>query len=174
MRSPFEYVAAAMRALNAETDGDRPVLDAIGRMGQPVFGRITPDGYADRAEQWLSSGAMIARFNFASALATNRLKGTKIDVARLLSGVDEAKKDSVAAKLIRLTVSGELSRGTRTVLERTLQSDTAMSPAAPATNPGANVAVGFDAKAVKPPAPTILYITELVTLLIGSPEFQQR
>ena len=73
MRSPLEYVVAAMRALNAETDGDRPVLDAIGRMGQPVFGRITPDGYADRADQWLSSGAMVARLNFASALATNRI-----------------------------------------------------------------------------------------------------
>jgi uncharacterized protein (DUF1800 family) len=172
MRSPFEYVAAAMRALNAETDGDRPVLDAIGRMGQPVFGRITPDGYADRADQWLSSGAMIARFNFASALATNRLKGTKIDVARLLSGVDEANKDSVAAKFIRLTVSGELSKGTRTVLEKTLQSEAAAKPAAPAPNPGTNVSVGYDANAsLKPAAP---YVTELVTLLIGSPEFQQR
>src|SRR5258706_1686057 len=121
MRSPFEYVAAALRALNAETDADRPVLDAIGRMGQPVFGRISPDGYADRADQWLSSGAMIARFNFAIALATNRIKGTKIDLARLLSGVDEAKRDSVAAKFIRLTVSGDLSTQTRTVLDKTLQ-----------------------------------------------------
>ena len=166
MRSPFEYVAAAMRALNAETDGDRPVLDAIGRMGQPVFGRITPDGYADRADQWLSSGAMVARFNFASALATNRLKGTKIDVARLLLGVDEAKKDSVAAKFIRLTVSGDLSKGTRTVLEKTLQSETAASPIVPATNP-----VGFDANAPrKPPGPPpATYIAELITLLVGSP-----
>lgn len=134
-------------ALGAETDGDRPVLDAIGRMGQPVFGRITPDGYADRADQWLSSGAMIQRFNFAGALATNRLKGTKIDLTRLLSGVDEAKKDSVAAMFIRLTVSGDLSSGTRTVLERTLQSESVAKPMLPATNPGANVSVGFDAKA---------------------------
>jgi uncharacterized protein (DUF1800 family) len=171
MRSPFEYVAAAMRALNAETDGDRPVLDAIGRMGQPVFGRITPDGYADRSDQWLSSGAMIARFNFASALATNRLKGTKIDVARLLSGVDEAKKDSVAAKFIRLTVSGDLSKGTRTVLEKTLQSDAAANAMAPGTNP-----VGYNSNAAaKPPGPAAApYITELITLLVGSPEFQQR
>ena len=174
MRSPFEYVAAAMRALNAETDGDRPVLDAIGRMGQPVFGRITPDGYADRADQWLSSGAMIARFNFASALATNRLKGTKIDVARLLSGVDEAKKDSVAARFIRLTVSSDLSTGTRAVLAKTLQSESAPNPPAPAPNPGANVAVGYDANAAVKLAPTSPYITELITLLIGSPEFQQR
>jgi uncharacterized protein (DUF1800 family) len=175
VRSPFEYVAAAMRALNAETDGDRPVLDAIGRMGQPVFGRITPDGYADRSDQWLSSGAMIARFNFASALATNRLKGTKIDFARLLSGVDEAKRDSVAAKFIRLTVSDDLSKATRTVLEKSLQSEAAAGPAALTPNPGANVAVGYDAKAnVKSSAPAAPYITELVTLLIGSPEFQQR
>ena len=174
MRSPFEYVAAAMRALNVETDGDRPVLDAIGRMGQSVFGRITPDGYADRADQWLSSGAMIARFNFASALATNRIKGTKMDVARLLSGVDEAKKDSVAAKFIRLTVSGDLSKGTRTVLEKTLLSESVANPVAPATNPGANVSVGFDANAAIKPAGPSSHLTELITLLIGSPEFQQR
>lgn len=175
MRSPFEYVAAAMRALNAETDGDRPVLDAIGRMGQPVFGRITPDGYADRADQWLSSGAMIARFNFASALATNRIKGTRIDVARLLSGIDEAKKDSVAAKFICLTVSSDLSPGTRAVLAKTLQSEPGSNPPAAAPSPSANVAVGYDAKAAKPAAPPAPpYIIELITLLIGSPEFQQR
>jgi uncharacterized protein (DUF1800 family) len=167
IRSPFEYVAAAMRALAAETDGDRPVLDALGRMGQPVFGRISPDGYADRAGQWLSSGAMIARFNFAGALATNRIKGTKIDIARLLSGVDEAKKDSVAAKFTWLTVSDDVSKGTRTVLEKTLQSTGA-------ANPGANVSVGYAGAAVKPNGPPPTYVTELITLLLGSPEFQQR
>ena len=125
VRSPFEYVAAAMRALNADTDGDRPVLDAIGRMGQPVFGRITPDGYADRADQWLSSGAMVARFNFASALATNRIKGTNIDVEKLLSGVDRAKKDEVASRLVQLTLTGDASKGTRAALDKLLRSEAA-------------------------------------------------
>jgi uncharacterized protein (DUF1800 family) len=173
MRSPFEYVAAAMRALNAETDADRPVLDAIGRMGQPLFGRITPDGYADRSDQWLSSGAMVARLNFAGALAANRLRGTKIDVAQLLSGVDEAKKDTVVARFILLTVSGDVSVGTRSVLEKILQSEVPVNQTAPVTNPAANVSVGFDAKTTSQtnPAP---YVAELVTLLIGSPEFQQR
>jgi len=175
MRSPFEYVAASMRALNAETDGDRPVLDAIGRMGQPVFGRVTPDGYADRTSQWLASSAMIARFNFASALAANRIKGTKIDVGRLLSGVDEAKKDSVAMKLIHLTISGEVSDRTRTVLEKTLRSETSPNPTALSVKPQANVSVGYEAKVVaKPSSPPPLYVIELITLLIGSPEFQQR
>src|SRR5712692_9848175 len=177
VRSPFEYVAAAMRALNAETDGDRPVLDAIGRMGQPVFGRITPDGYADRADQWLSSGAMIARFNFASALATNRIKGTKIEIDRLLAGVDEAKKDSVAVQLIRMTVFGDVSSGTRAALEKTARSESAVTPVAPAPPPAANVSVAFPGNGTPPPpasAPVTPYISELITLLIGSPEFQQR
>jgi uncharacterized protein (DUF1800 family) len=177
MRSPLEYVAAAMRALNAETDGDRPVLDAIGRMGQPVFGRITPDGYVDRTDQWLSSGAMVVRFNFASALATNRIKGTKIDVARLLSEVDQAKKDSVAVKLIRLIAFGDVSTGTRGALEKTLNSESAANQTTPARSPSANVSVGFPSSgAAQPPSapPPVPYISELITLLIGSPEFQQR
>ncbi|HVS80844.1 MAG TPA: DUF1800 domain-containing protein [Pyrinomonadaceae bacterium] len=172
MRSPFEYVAAAMRALNADTDGDRPVLDAIGRMGQPVFGRITPDGYADRADQWLSSGAMVARFNFANALATNRIKGTKIDVPQLLSGVDQANKDTVATHLILLTVFGDVSSGTRTALEKTARSESAV---APAPSPAANVSVGYSGSGPPPAsAPVSPYISELITFLIGSPEFQQR
>src|SRR5258707_1317544 len=93
MRSPFEYVAAAMRALNAETDGDRPVLDAIGRMGQPLFGRITPDGYADRADQWLSTGPMFARFIVARALPAHGLQGTTIDVPKLVSGPDSSDRN---------------------------------------------------------------------------------
>src|SRR5712692_76517 len=168
VRSPFEYVAAAMRALNAETDGDRPVLDAIGRMGQPVFGRITPDGYADRADQWLSSGAMVTRFNFANALATNRIKGTKIDLARLLSGVDETKKDSVAVQLIRLTVLGDVSSGTRTALEKTARAESAVNQVAPAPPQAANVSVGYSGSGTPPPpasAPVSPYISALITLL---------
>jgi uncharacterized protein (DUF1800 family) len=172
VRSPFEYVVAAMRALNADTDGDRPVLDAIGRMGQPVFGRITPDGYADRADQWLSSGAMIARLNFASALAMNRIKGTTIEVAQLVP--DQTSRESVAARLIRLTVFADLSSGTRTALEKSLRAEPAVSSTA-APPPGGNVTVAYGgAQQPVPVAPTPPYIAELITLLVGSPEFQQR
>ena len=162
LRSPFEYVAAAMRALNADTDGDRPVLDAIGRMGQPVFGRITPDGYADRADQWLSSGAMVGRFNFASALATNRIKGTKIDFEKLLSGIDPANKVQIASRLAQLTFA---SSETRTELEKVLVSPPPGAIVAPSSAPNLSVSYAQAARN---------YISDLITLLIGSPEFQQR
>src|SRR5258706_8011087 len=160
-----------MRTFGADTDGDRPVLDAIGRMGQPVFGRITPDGYADRADQWLSSGAMIARLNFAVAIATNRLKGTKVDVAKLLAGVDEAKKDSVAEKLIHLTVSGDLSPGTRAALDKPVQTESLLISTVQATKSSARLAVGFNNDAKKKTAlPASAHIAQFITLLICSPE----
>src|SRR5437870_5797918 len=176
VRSPFEYVAAAMRALDAETDADRPVLDAIGRMGQPVFGRITPDGYADRADQWLSSGAMATRFNFANAIATNRIKGTKIDLSRLLSGADQSNQDAVRQKLISLMILGDVSPATRAALQKIARVETPAS--APAAAPTAKVPVSYPLNASPGQSAAIgsapVYITELLTLLIGSPEFQQR
>jgi hypothetical protein len=94
-----------------------------------------------------------------------------------LSGVDEAKKDSVAAKLIQLTAFGDVSPGTRGALEKALRSESAANQIAPARPPAANVSVGYsgNSTAAQPAsAPVSPYILELITLLIGSPEFQQR
>ena len=168
LRSPLEYVAASMRALNAETDGDRPVLDLIGRMGQPLFGRITPDGFADRADQWLTSGAMVARLNFASALAMNRIKGTTIKFDRALPGVDANDRPLVVSRLIALTLSGDVSERTRAALAKTWDSHTGAN----AARDPASVPVDFPSKA--PPATPPTYVLELITLLVGSPEFQKR
>ena len=169
-RSPLEYVAAAMRALNAETDGDRPVLDLISRMGQPLFGRITPDGYSDRAEQWLSSGAMIVRLNFASALAANRIKGTSIKYSALLNGTDQSSKEAVAGKLMQLTVPVDFSSASRAVLDKVVHSDAPVNSSSPPTT----VSAAFDPKAAQTPGTPAAYVSELVTLLVGSPEFQHR
>jgi uncharacterized protein (DUF1800 family) len=168
-RSPLEFVAASLRALNAETDGDRPVLDFISRMGQPLFGRITPDGYSDRAEQWLSSGAMIARLNFASALATNRIKGTSVNYQKLFGGADESNKEAIAIKITQLIVPSDLSDASRAVLDKVVRSDSPAPPPQPAT-----LSAAYDPKAAQTPGAPVAYVSELVTLLIGSPEFQHR
>jgi uncharacterized protein (DUF1800 family) len=172
VRSPFEYVAAALRVTSAETDGDRPVLDFIGRMGQPLFGRITPDGYADRADQWLSSGAMVARLNFAASLAMNRMRGTTLDFSKLLPGVDQANKDAAAARLTSLTTRDELSDSTRAAIKTSTTEALTIKPAPPQTN----VPTAFSGNGpAPPPLPQISgYVPEMIALLIGSPEFQHR
>lgn len=155
LRSPFEYVAASLRALNAETDADRPVLDVIARMGQPIFGRVSPDGYADRADQWLSAGAMLNRFNFANALVTNRVKGTKIDLKTVLK---EPVSQDVAVAWMTLLLAGDVSKETRDAVEK--------------IGNGATTGVSFVSTAQNTPA--VSSSADIVSLLIGSPEFQRR
>ena len=55
-------------------------------MGEPVYGHVTPDGYPDTNSGWLSNNDLFARFNFAVALMGNNIKGTKVDVNKLLPG----------------------------------------------------------------------------------------
>ena len=172
MRSPFEYVAAALRATPAETDDDRPVRDFIGRMGQLLYGWITPDGYPDRTDAWRSSGAVVGRLNFAAALATNRLRGTSVDFSKLLSEVDKSNKDAAAARLIALT-TGDLSATTRTAIQTSTTEALDTKPAPPP----ANVPAGFSGNGNPPPPPlpeVAGHVPEMIALLIGSPEFQRR
>ena len=79
MKSPLEIVASSLRALGAETDAGMPLLGFMGRMGEPMFQLQAPSGFADRANTWTSSSSLLARLNFATLLASNRIKGTTID-----------------------------------------------------------------------------------------------
>jgi uncharacterized protein (DUF1800 family) len=71
-RDPMHYVVASVRMAYE----DRPILNAnpiagwIGRMGEPLYGRLTPDGYALQAAGWQSPGQMTTRFEIAKIIGT--------------------------------------------------------------------------------------------------------
>ncbi len=90
LKRPFHFVVSAMRAADAETDGGKPVIDALIRMGHAPYRYPTPDGYPEESSHW--TGTLLWRWNFAAALAANKLKGTKIATKQLRTalGGDEA------------------------------------------------------------------------------------
>jgi uncharacterized protein (DUF1800 family) len=90
-KTPLEYVASAVRAFDGTTDGSRPMVQSIARMGQPLYQCQPPAGYPDRGDHWMSNAAILERLNFAVALAGSRISGTSIRF-------DEPVK-SVVAKL---------------------------------------------------------------------------
>ncbi len=81
LKRPFDYVISALRALNADTDGSG-VLSYLHPMGQPPFQWAMPNGYPDRSEAWLTS--LLARWNFALALAAGQVAGTSLDLPGLM------------------------------------------------------------------------------------------
>jgi hypothetical protein len=50
-------------------------------MGHAPFRYPTPDGYPEEASHW--TGTLLWRWNFAAALGSNTLKGTKTEVEKL-------------------------------------------------------------------------------------------
>jgi uncharacterized protein (DUF1800 family) len=176
-RTPFEYAAAALRALGAETNADRPVLDWIGRMGQPIFGRITPDGYPDRAAQWLSTGALLTRINFADALATNRINGTRINLSALLQAADPNNPQPLIARLAHDALGDDLAPQTRATLDKFMQAGQTAAAQAPTPTPAPKTDMNITRISTAAPAPTAgppPYVNQLVALIIGAPEFQKR
>ena len=78
VKTPFELVASALRATNATPDGTPRSTQLLARLGQPIFGRQTPDGWPDQAAEWVNAGAMVNRTNFGLALAAGRVPGVRV------------------------------------------------------------------------------------------------
>ena len=81
VKTPFEYVASALRATNASITNARGFVNTIAAMGEPLYQCQPPTGYGDRASAWMSTGALVSRLNFALGLAANGLNAARVNVA---------------------------------------------------------------------------------------------
>ena len=126
IKRPFELVVSAIRTLGADTNGGPGTHQWIARMGEPLYGFQTPNGYSDSAESWVNTGALLERMNFGLALASNRIPGTRVDLAKL-PAQDKAKLVDESLKLI---VAGDISASTRETLMRQIDEANANDAAA--------------------------------------------
>jgi uncharacterized protein (DUF1800 family) len=78
LKTPFEFVASALRAATADVRNARPLARTLRELGMPLYFCQPPTGYADTAEAWASAGALVSRVNFALALGTNRVPGSRM------------------------------------------------------------------------------------------------
>ena len=123
VKRPFELAVSAVRTLGADTNGGPQFHQWIARMGQPLYGFQTPNGYSDTAENWVNTGALLERMNFALALVSNRIPGTRVDLSRLLGESKSGAtidKEKLLDRFVTLIVGGEISAKTRETLLKQL------------------------------------------------------
>lgn len=77
-KTPFEFVVSALRVTQAQVQSARGTQRLLEVMGQPTYGCLDPDGFADTAEAWLDPGVLVHRWRFAWELAHRDLKGVTI------------------------------------------------------------------------------------------------
>lgn len=75
-KDPTQFLVSAMRLAydGRPISNAQPLVNWLNQMGEPVFGRITPDGWPMEGASWSSSGQMAKRFEVARAIGSGRNK----------------------------------------------------------------------------------------------------
>ncbi len=155
VKTPFELVVSTARALDSDVAVSLPLVQWVGRMGEPLFQCQPPTGYSDKASTWVNTGALLNRLNFALAFASGRLAGTTVNLQPMF-GDDAAKDPELAlARSEELFLNGQVDPSTRETLEARLGDPQVLR--ASLDDPVKQVNEGL-----------------LSGLVLGAPEFQRR
>ncbi len=119
LKTPLEFVVSAVRAIGAQPDGTPRLAQQVALLGQPLFQQSAPTGYPESQEAWTNSGALLARMNFAIALAAGRIPGVMMDLDRVLPATSDhaALIDAIERDL----VGGALGTRTRETIAREIE-----------------------------------------------------
>jgi hypothetical protein len=173
-------------------------------MGMPVYGAVPPTGYKWDASDWVSTGALVNRMNFALTLAANKLPGiaitwspqadapaTKIDdssatrtivqspAAGFLPG-PEPTPEAEEQRLELMLVDGGVSPTTRAAVLDQFNAQSQANAQGPVQNSQNQMPAKPIPAAAKPMSATQAAAALekqdqlLAGLLLGSPEFQRR
>ena len=92
VKSPFEMVASAARALNANVIDAWALAGRVGTLGEPLYHKLEPTGYSNMNAEWVNSASLLGRMNFALDLTRNHIESVKVDVARFGEDPNEVAK----------------------------------------------------------------------------------
>ncbi|MBK8250320.1 MAG: DUF1800 domain-containing protein [Gemmatimonadetes bacterium] len=195
VKSPFEVVVSAVRVLGGRADTTVLSAAVVAQLGQPLYGHQAPDGWPETGDEWMNTGAILARINFGLQVGASRVPGTRLsawpDYARLAALPAAAQVDGVIATLL----GGAASPETREILASG-QNPLLTGPGADAdpaqgeaesmtgrmrgversspTSDRANPLARRGAALAGRPLPPLRGLDQLIALAIGSPEFQRR
>jgi uncharacterized protein (DUF1800 family) len=127
----------------AARGGAKSLALYIASMGQPLYSYQAPTGYPEDSREWVSTGALVSRLNYALDLTGNDVYNVIATPTLLLKGVDEHDRAAIMKRLCDQLLGGDVSSGTRSTLDREAGQDAFVDRA------------------------------KLTALILGSPEFQR-
>jgi uncharacterized protein (DUF1800 family) len=136
VKSPFEMVVSAVRALKGEADDSFTLVQRVADLGEPLYSKLEPTGYPNNGEGWLSASSVLGRMNFSAALVSGLIPGVKPDVSAFADQKDVA---AISHELLGRDASPQITTA---------------------------ITQGFEGKDAAP--------TVVVSLVLGSPDFQRR
>jgi len=178
IKTPFELAASSIRALGGTTSSGPAMVAMLTKLGEVPYGYQAPTGYPDTAEDWVNTGALLERLNFAVAVASNRIPGTRVD----LKGYDQKDKAKILDRAVTEILGGEISPATRATLLKQMgqplpevKAGKEPDDEADETSnmrPAAQRGGGRQARLLEPSGNAEVF--KVVSLVLGTPEFQRQ
>ena len=78
VKTPYEFVVSALRATGADIRNGTPLVRSLQQLGMPLYQCQPPTGYADTADAWVNTGALVQRMNLALSLASGEVRGVRL------------------------------------------------------------------------------------------------
>jgi hypothetical protein len=199
IKSPFELVVSALRAVNAAPDTTPRMAMIVGRLGQPLFGHQAPNGYPETGEGWINTGAILNRINFGTAIASGQIPGISAERWPQFAQLRGADRTMQVDGVVDALLGGEASADTRAILlagenpllpslaRRAGSDSSAMMPddedaiddgmvdasdMRPVRGPGRRGGNRRDPLAA--PERNLTGLPQIIGLALGAPEFQRR
>jgi uncharacterized protein (DUF1800 family) len=118
LKDPMQFVISSMRLAyeGKAITNYRPAFNWLQQLGEPLYGRVTPDGYPMNEAAWTSSGQLVRRFEIARAIGSGN--------AGLFNNDDNTPGPvtgfpMLTSRLFYDTIDGTLGSRTRGALGRT-------------------------------------------------------
>jgi uncharacterized protein (DUF1800 family) len=126
IKTPHDYVSAALRALGAEVTSARAFVDArtgaptLTGMGMPTYESLDPTGWSNRGDDWLPNpGSHLTRMNFVLSLVSQTTEGVAVDLRTLIGSTDPSDAAAVTqvvdSKIFGGTMPADVASACRSV-----------------------------------------------------------
>lgn len=200
IKSPFELVVSAVRAVNASVTMPYQLYSWTAKMGEDLYHYQAPTGFPDRGRYWINTGSLLYRMNFGLALANNQVPGVKYQLTSLTNNHEPESAEAALEKfgafllpgcdmnetinrLLPLINDPEIQKkitvaASKTVVAETVKEDFEMNLGLgdPLNKPGTGTS--HNRKTNKEASQEAMVdhrlLTQVVGILVGSPEFQRK
>ena len=140
-----------------------------------------PTGFPDKGQYWINTGSLLSRMNFGLALATGRIPGLTFDLAALNNNHEPESAQAALVTYCHLIMPERDVAPTIKRLTPMLNDPNLPQKVNAADGQKSSVADGQQASAgmgetamTPPPVLSTGALTQVVGIIIGSPEYQRR
>jgi hypothetical protein len=152
VKTPFELVVSARRALDAPADTTPTTARLINQLGQTVFGWLTPEGWPEKGDAWMNSGTIYKRLKFGGDIAEGRVSSIRLIAWREWTPLTTQTREQQVEGIVKAVLGGVAEPATRDAM----------------------LAVTLPPGTENRPGDGIVRLREVLAVALMSPEFQRR